>query len=92
MAVGMIRDPHLAEKLISEGACDMIAIARGFLFEPRWSWKAAYELGATCDYPEQYARANPLLWPQAFPGNPEFNDTALDWEVGAAPHIMVPKK
>jgi 2,4-dienoyl-CoA reductase-like NADH-dependent reductase (Old Yellow Enzyme family) len=91
MAVGMIRDPHLAEKLISEGACDMIAIARGFLFEPRWSWKAAYELGATCDYPAQYARANPLLWPQAFPDNQELNDTALDWEVGAAPHIMVPK-
>ena len=91
MAVGMIRDPHLAETLISEEACDMIAIARGFLFEPRWSWKAAYELGATCDYPTQYARANPLLWPQAFPDNQKLNDTALDWEVGAAPHIMVPK-
>ena len=91
MAVGMIRDPYLAEKLISEKACDMIAIARGFLFEPRWSWKAAYQLGATCDYPAQYARANPLLWPQAFPGNQELNNTTLDWEAGAAPHIMVPK-
>ena len=69
MAVGMIRDPHLAERLISEEACDMIAIARGFLFEPRWAWKAAYELGADCNYPAQYTRANPLLWPQAFPGN-----------------------
>ena len=91
MAVGMIRDPHLAERLISEDACDMIAIARGFLFEPRWAWKAAYELGADCNYPAQYTRANPLLWPQAFPGNRDLNDSPLEWEIGPAPHIMVPK-
>ena len=42
MAVGMIRDPQIAEKLVSDGTCDMIAMARGFLFEPRWPWKAAY--------------------------------------------------
>ena len=69
----------------------MIAIARGFLFEPRWAWKAAHELGADCNYPAQYTRANPILWPQAFPDTKELKDTSLEWEIGAAPHIMVPK-
>ena len=40
MAVGMIRDPRLAEKLITDGSCDMIALARGLLYEPRWPWRA----------------------------------------------------
>jgi 2,4-dienoyl-CoA reductase-like NADH-dependent reductase (Old Yellow Enzyme family) len=91
MAVGMIRDPQIAEKLVSDGTCDMIAMARGFLFEPRWPWKAAYELRGESNYPMQYARANPLLWPQAFPDTPELNNANHSWEIGAAPHIMVPK-
>lgn len=92
MAVGMIRDPKLAEDLIASGRCDMVALARGFLYEPRWTWRAAFELGGDADYPEQYRRANPLLWRQAFPeaGEQAFDEDA--WEVGAAPHIMVPRK
>ena len=92
MAVGMIRDPRLAEELISSGKCDMVALARGFLYEPRWTWRAAYELGGVADYPEQYARSNPMLWPQAFP---EMSDSEVHqdgWIAGAAPHIMVPEK
>ena len=91
MAVGMIRDPQIAENLISEGTCDMVAMARGFLFEPRWAWRAAYELGGESSYPGQYARANPHLWPQAFPATKEPNTSDDSWEIGAAPHIMVPK-
>lgn len=93
MAVGMIRDPKLAQDLLDRGACDMVALARGFLYEPRWTWRAAYELGAEADYPEQVQRGNPLLWPQAFEGDAPSTGVDDDgWEVGAAPHIMVPKK
>ena len=35
MAVGMIRDPHIAEELVAGGQCDMVAIARGLLYGPR---------------------------------------------------------
>jgi 2,4-dienoyl-CoA reductase-like NADH-dependent reductase (Old Yellow Enzyme family) len=35
----------------------MIAIGRGMLNDPRWPWHAAEDLGATVDFPEQYARA-----------------------------------
>jgi NADPH2 dehydrogenase len=92
MAVGMIRDPHLAEQLIHDGQCDMVALARGMLYEPRWTWRAAFELRSEAVYPEQYKRGNPLLWPQAFP---EASDLAPDqsgWVVGSAPHILVPSE
>ncbi len=67
MAVGMIRDPHLAEEIVASSKADMVALARGFLYEPRWVWRAAEELGAEATYPPQYARAAPARWPQAFP-------------------------
>ena len=67
MAVGMIRDPQFANDLIEEGKADMVALARGLLYEPRWPWRAAYELGADVKYPPQYERSRPESWPQAFP-------------------------
>ncbi len=67
MAVGMIRDPKLAENLVASGDVDMIAMARGILYEPRWPWRAAFELGAEAPYAPQYGRADPNKWIQAFP-------------------------
>ena len=67
MAVGMIRDPKLAENLVASGDVDMIAMARGILYEPRWPWRAAFELSADAPYAPQYGRANPNTWIQAFP-------------------------
>jgi 2,4-dienoyl-CoA reductase-like NADH-dependent reductase (Old Yellow Enzyme family) len=67
MAVGMIRDPKLAESLVASGDVDMIAMARGILYEPRWPWRAAFELGAGAPYAPQYGRADPTKWIQAFP-------------------------
>ena len=67
MAVGMIREPQLAERLVASGDVDMIAMARGILYEPRWPWRAAFELGAEAPYAPQYGRADPQKWIQAFP-------------------------
>ena len=69
----------------------MIALARGLLYEPRWPWRAAFELGEDVFYPEPYKRANPHLWPEAFSNKTGDGRIIQDWEVGAAPHIMVPK-
>ena len=68
IAVGMIRDPRFAEDVIASGKADFVALARGLLYEPRWAWRAAEELGAEAPYPPQYLRAHPKNWPNAFPG------------------------
>lgn len=64
-AVGMIADPRQAEAIIAEGRADWVALARGFLDDPRWAWHAADALGAEVACPPQYERARPKLWPGA---------------------------
>jgi 2,4-dienoyl-CoA reductase-like NADH-dependent reductase (Old Yellow Enzyme family) len=59
MAVGMITDPHQAENIIASGKADLVAMARGMLYDPRWPWHAAAELGGTVDAPQQYWRSAP---------------------------------
>jgi 2,4-dienoyl-CoA reductase-like NADH-dependent reductase (Old Yellow Enzyme family) len=64
-AVGMIVDPHQAEAIVADGHADCVALARGFLDDPRWAWHAAAALGAEAVYPPQYRRARREQWPGA---------------------------
>jgi 2,4-dienoyl-CoA reductase-like NADH-dependent reductase (Old Yellow Enzyme family) len=64
-AVGLIVDPGHANAIIANGEADMVALARGFLDDPRWPWRAAEALGAEIARPVQYARAAPRIWPGA---------------------------
>jgi 2,4-dienoyl-CoA reductase-like NADH-dependent reductase (Old Yellow Enzyme family) len=64
-AVGLIADPQQAERIVSSGEADMVAMARAFLDNPRWVWHAAEALGATASYPLQYARVRADAWPGA---------------------------
>jgi 2,4-dienoyl-CoA reductase-like NADH-dependent reductase (Old Yellow Enzyme family) len=64
-AVGLIVEARQAEKIIASGAADLVALARSFLYDPRWVWHAAQVLGAKIPYPPQYRRADPKLWPGA---------------------------
>jgi len=66
MAVGMILEPDHAEALVADGVADMVALARGMLYNPRWAWHAAEALGAEAAYPVQYERSRPATWPEAF--------------------------
>jgi len=59
MAVGLITQARQAEAIISSGQADMVALARGMLYNPRWAWHAAAELGAEVAYPNQYLRCQP---------------------------------
>jgi 2,4-dienoyl-CoA reductase-like NADH-dependent reductase (Old Yellow Enzyme family) len=59
IAVGLITEPQQAEDIIASGKADMIALARAMLYDPRWPWHAAAELGATVNAPPQYWRATP---------------------------------
>ncbi len=64
-SVGMIVEPHQAEAIVASGQADMVALARAFLDDPRWVWRAADTLGAEAYCPRQYLRARPNLWPGA---------------------------
>ena len=67
MTVGMINQPQQAEEIIARGQADLVALARGMLYDPRWTWHAAEELWTDLEYPPQYRRCHPSSWPQAFP-------------------------
>ncbi len=58
-AVGLITEPKQADEIIASGKADMVALARAMLYDARWPWHAAAELGATVDAPPQYWRAPP---------------------------------
>ena len=56
-AVGMIRTPQFAERILQEGRADLIFIARQALFDPFWAHHAAETLGVNegfGDWPPQY--------------------------------------
>jgi 2,4-dienoyl-CoA reductase-like NADH-dependent reductase (Old Yellow Enzyme family) len=59
---GLIHDPFLANDIVSRGQADAVAIARGFLNDPRWAWRAAEALGVNLDYPRPYERCHPSVW------------------------------
>lgn len=64
-AVGLISEPRQAEAILQEGRADYVAIARAFLFNPRWGLHAALTLGDEAKFAPQYARAHPALYPPA---------------------------
>jgi 2,4-dienoyl-CoA reductase-like NADH-dependent reductase (Old Yellow Enzyme family) len=59
IAVGLITEPRQAQAIVSAGKADMVALARAMLYDPRWAWHAAAELGAQVRAPEQYWRCAP---------------------------------
>ncbi|KCB28417.1 NADH:flavin oxidoreductase/NADH oxidase [Bordetella hinzii] len=59
MAVGLITEAVQAESILREGHADMVALARAMLYDPRWPWHAAAQLGAQVAAPPQYWRSPP---------------------------------
>lgn len=59
VAVGLITKPEQAEDILTSGKADMVALARGILYDPRWPWHAAAALGGQVFSPPQYWRAPP---------------------------------
>lgn len=66
MAVGQITEPIQAETILAAGQADMVALARGMLWDPRWAWRAAMALGEEIALPAPYARCNPALRSKPF--------------------------
>ncbi len=59
VAVGLITGFEQAEAIVGTGDADMVALARGMLYDPRWPWHAAAELGGKVKAPPQYLRSQP---------------------------------
>ena len=63
IAVGQITEGRQAEDILQQGKADMVALARRMLYDPRWAWHAAQELGDFVSYAPRYLTANPKLGP-----------------------------
>lgn len=65
-AVGLITQPHQAEAILQAGDADLVALARAFLYEPRWGWHAAVALGGEVQAKPNYWRCLPREAQAAF--------------------------
>jgi 2,4-dienoyl-CoA reductase-like NADH-dependent reductase (Old Yellow Enzyme family) len=59
IAVGLITGYEQAEAIVATGDADLVALARTALYDPRWPWHAAAELGGQVRVPPQYLRSQP---------------------------------
>ncbi|MBO0743012.1 MAG: NADH:flavin oxidoreductase/NADH oxidase, partial [Hyphomicrobiaceae bacterium] len=66
IAVGLITQASQAEEIVASGQADMVALARGMLYDPRWGWHAAAELGGQVAAPPPYWRAPPNTQKELF--------------------------
>ena len=59
IAVGLITEAQQAETIVQAGQADAIGVARAMLYNPRWPWEAARQLGAQIHAAPQYLRCQP---------------------------------
>jgi len=59
MAVGLITEAAHAEAILVNQEADLIALARSFLYNPRWAWAAAAELQGSVQATPAYWRCMP---------------------------------
>ena len=67
MSVGLIAGARQAEDIIASGKADFVAIGRGVMYDPRWAWHAAEELGAETAYAPKMMACHPSMRPMLFP-------------------------
>ena len=58
-AVGLITEAAQAEAVLQRGDADLVALARSFLYNPRWGWLAAAELQGQVQASSPYWRCLP---------------------------------
>jgi 2,4-dienoyl-CoA reductase-like NADH-dependent reductase (Old Yellow Enzyme family) len=67
MSVGLITGARQAEDIIASGKADFVVLGRGVMYDPRWAWHAAEELGAETAYAPKMMACHPKMRPQVFP-------------------------
>ena len=66
IGVGLITEAQHAESILQQGQADLIGLARAMLYDPRWPWHAAAELGEQVFAPPQYWRSQPREYKDLF--------------------------
>jgi 2,4-dienoyl-CoA reductase-like NADH-dependent reductase (Old Yellow Enzyme family) len=66
ITVGLITEPQQAEEILQSGKADIVALARGFISDPRWAWRAAAALGGKVAAAPPYFRCLPHGSPPIF--------------------------
>ncbi len=64
--VGLITEPQQAEDILQSGQADLVALARAFILDPRWPWRAAAALGGKIAGHPPYYRSMPAGFPKIF--------------------------
>ncbi|WOE41008.1 NADH:flavin oxidoreductase/NADH oxidase [Acinetobacter chinensis] len=59
IAVGLVTESMQAEGILEYEQADAVGLARAMLYDPRWPWHAAAELGETIQIAPQYLRCQP---------------------------------
>ncbi len=59
IGVGLITEAEQVEEALVQGQCDLVAVARAVLFNPRWPWEVAAKLGGQVAASPPYLRALP---------------------------------
>jgi len=67
MSVGLIAGARQAEDIIAQDKADFVVMGRAMMYDPRWAWHAAEELGAETAYAPKMMACHPKLRPQLFP-------------------------
>ena len=67
MTVGLIAGYQQAEDIVASGNADLVCLARAAMWDPRWAWHAAEELGAETPYAPKTMPSHPKMRPQLFP-------------------------
>ena len=66
IGVGLITEAQHAESILQQGQADVIGLARAMLYDPRWPWHAAAQLGDRVFAPPQYWRSQPREYKELF--------------------------
>jgi 2,4-dienoyl-CoA reductase-like NADH-dependent reductase (Old Yellow Enzyme family) len=53
-AVGLIKEPKMADEIITQGCADLVFLARELLRDPYWALKAQQDLHVEPAWPIQY--------------------------------------
>ena len=59
IGVGLITEAKMAESAVADGLVDVVAVARAVLYNPRWLWEVAAQLGGTLRGSPQFIRSLP---------------------------------
>lgn len=57
IAVGLIKDPEVAEEIISNGRADLVGLGREQFRNPNWVLNVARDYGVSYDWPDSYKEA-----------------------------------